>query len=246
MEYTTLASFILASRLAAYPDGESAGDVQELLAQPLALFPGRDRSLWDALRAAVHLHLEGSAAVAHTASRYIDLFDRGAPVNSLYETEYGLRRSQLKTSELADIAGFYEAFGFKLSDEEGSREMCDHIAVECEFYALLAAKEQYQKEAGDSEGEAIIRDARRKFLQDHLGRYPKAIAERPLVQQDPLYGVVFQWIHELVGAECDALGVTPVPVDYRDTLDLNEPLGCGSSEAIVSTIGGGAKARPVQ
>ena len=241
MENQQTASFILASRLATYPNQEVASDVVELISNVPEFFPGLSGDLFSEVREHALTVYNNSDEVRSLASRYIDIFDRGSSDNSLYETEYGLRRSQLKTTELADIAGFYEAFGFRLSDVGDRKELHDHIALECEFYALLIAKEAFLQQSSDKEGVEIVRDARKKFLQDHLGRFPRAIAERPLVGEDPFYALVFRWIADLVEHECDRLDVGVVPVNYRDGTDQDGEISCGSSDSIVSSIGGRAR-----
>jgi TorA maturation chaperone TorD len=72
-----------------------------------------------------------------------------------------------RTQQLADIAGFYRAFGLDLSSECGER--LDHITVEAEFFYVLLAKEAAALSDGDREGVEICRDARRKFFQEHVG-----------------------------------------------------------------------------
>ena len=44
-----------------------------------------------------------------------------------------------KGNTLADIGGFYQAFGLTL--DRGIHELPDHIAVELEFYGLLLLKQ---------------------------------------------------------------------------------------------------------
>jgi DMSO reductase family type II enzyme chaperone len=71
--------------------------------------------------------------------------------------------------ELADIAGFYRAFGVEVTP--GS-ERPDHIAAELEFMHLLTVKEFVADQEGESDENAkICRDAQRAFLKDHLGRW---------------------------------------------------------------------------
>jgi TorA maturation chaperone TorD len=112
-----------------------------------------------------------------------------APLESLdrdYETTFGasggLRCSPNETShapetpqegltrtfELADISGFYRAFGVEVTP---GTERVDHIAAELEFMHLLAVKEGVADEGGDNANAQLCRDAAATFLRDHLGRW---------------------------------------------------------------------------
>jgi nitrate reductase assembly molybdenum cofactor insertion protein NarJ len=87
----------------------------------------------------------------------------------MYETELGLPHEFRQSQELADIAGFYQAFGFHTG--AAVRERPDHLATELEFMYLLALKEAYAVVNSMPEQAEICVDAQRKFLQDHLGRW---------------------------------------------------------------------------
>jgi TorA maturation chaperone TorD len=80
-----------------------------------------------------------------------------------YETSYLPKGSQGSMRELADIAGFYRAFGFRTHGEKP-----DHLGAELEFVALLCIKEAYARLAGDGEGAQTCAEARRKFWLEHL------------------------------------------------------------------------------
>lgn len=204
----------LASLLTAYPDADAVAsleDVKEALGEHPAIravFAEIDRSP-DELR-----------------SRFIDLFDRGGQRASLYETEYGRMRGMSKGNDLADISGFYLAFGLKLDDE--AHETPDHIAIELEFYAMLLLKEGWLAARGDAEGVDVVHDARKKFLRDHLGPFAAAIAARPDVAADAVYGPVFAWLGELVRQECRELDVEPAKLDYFADVEVKEEMKCGS------------------
>jgi len=86
-----------------------------------------------------------------------------------YETEYGLPHEFRQSQELADIAGFYRAFGFNVGGKV--RERPDHLAVELEFMCLLALKEAYAAQNESVEHAEVSADAQRKFIEDHLGRW---------------------------------------------------------------------------
>jgi TorA maturation chaperone TorD len=92
-----------------------------------------------------------------------------------YETEYGLPHEYRQSQEMADIAGFYRAFGFNLGG--AVRERPDHIAVELEFMHVMALKEAYALDSGITEHVEICIEAQGKFLQDHLGRWVDLFAQ---------------------------------------------------------------------
>jgi nitrate reductase assembly molybdenum cofactor insertion protein NarJ len=191
-------SFLLASIAIGYPDGELAPSCAALASVPDGVRP---------ILAALARSLED------LQSAYIDRFDRGKHRVSLYETEYGRMRGLSKGNDLADLCGFYRAFGLTLEDEQ-VHEMPDHLAVELEFYAVLLLKQELLGDRRDEEGRAIVERARGSFLVDHLGRVARAIAARPELREDPIYGPLLAWCAELVDAECAELGVTPAPLDF--------------------------------
>jgi DMSO reductase family type II enzyme chaperone len=86
-----------------------------------------------------------------------------------YETEFGLPHEFRQSQEMADIAGFYRAFGFQVGG--AARERPDHLAVELEFMYALALKEAHAESIGQPEWVGLCQEAQRKFLQDHLGRW---------------------------------------------------------------------------
>jgi hypothetical protein len=140
-------------------------------------------------------------------------------------------RGLSKGVDLADIVGFYRAFGFDL--EEGDDvEMPDHVAVELEFYAILLHKAQLLLASADTEGQEIVADARRKFLIHHLGSFATAIPRRPPVSADPIYGPLFAWCADLVAEECRRMDIAPAPLDFFAQDDASEVANCGGCVAI--------------
>jgi len=94
-----------------------------------------------------------------------------------YETDYcpqtfSVHRSQ----QIADVAGFYRAFGLEPSRER--RERADHIALELEFMAWLVEKQRLalQVHGPGSQQEEVCRDAQQRFLADHLAWWAPAFA----------------------------------------------------------------------
>lgn len=86
-----------------------------------------------------------------------------------YETEYCPQTFSVHRShQLADIAGFYQAFG--LEPSRANPERADHIALELEFMSWLILKEERAVDSGiDGRSNAqICREAQQRFLADHL------------------------------------------------------------------------------
>ncbi len=105
-------------------------------------------------------------------SEYVRLFEMGAA--PLCETSYTCAGNpELKTYEMADIAGFYRAFGLKQAYGNP-----DDIRAELEFISLLLVKELIAISNSDTESAALCRDARRKFYSEHLSRWVEALASR--------------------------------------------------------------------
>jgi nitrate reductase assembly molybdenum cofactor insertion protein NarJ len=210
---TRARDFLLASLATGYPDRELAETLQS---PELSAHPG--------IGALAGVLDGGLEPLQRT---YIDLFDRGKGRVSLYETEHGRMRGLSKGRDLADLAGFYRAFGLDLETDD-LHEMLDHVAVELEFYGILLLKQALLAEAGDDEGEAIVLDARRKFLADHLGRFVAVIAAQPTVHGDPCYGAVLAWCAALVDDECARLAVTPAPLDFFPEQREPDDVECGA------------------
>jgi len=97
-----------------------------------------------------------------------------------YETEYTLavspQHALSQPAHLADIAGFYNAFGLAISEEKPDR--VDHIATELEFMHIMALKESVAIEGNETEHVEIGRDAQCKFINDHLGRWSGQFRDR--------------------------------------------------------------------
>lgn len=92
-----------------------------------------------------------------------------------YETEYCPQTfSVYRSHQMADVAGFYRAFGLERSKEFSDR--VDHLAMECEFMAWLIAKARFAEKEHEEEGALICREAQKKFFQAHLFWWTPAFA----------------------------------------------------------------------
>lgn len=224
-------AFVLASILSAYPDDTFFENVNLLLEDKSLekLTRGFLEELLAKIRSSLDLISKTKDGIDELRSEYIDLFDRGRQVNSLYETEYGRERAMVKGNELVDIAGFYRAFGFEIGAEDVRAEMVDHVAVELEFYALLVLKSELLTQSFDANGEEIVLDARKKFLKSHLGRFVGAICERPGVVESSFYSAVFQFCRDLIQGECERLNITVEKEHWISPQAETGDISCGGS-----------------
>ncbi|MBI3244687.1 MAG: molecular chaperone TorD family protein [Chloroflexi bacterium] len=124
-----------------------------------------------------------------------------------YETEVGLPHEFRQSQEMADIAGFYRAFGFNLGGKV--RERPDHLSAELEFMHILALKEAYAAERDVLEHVEICIDAQSKFLQEHLGQWIGLFADS--LKQSATGGpfvALARFASTFVLADAKRLGVT--------------------------------------
>jgi TorA maturation chaperone TorD len=94
----------------------------------------------------------------------------------LYELSWLKAGDFAAEQELADIGGFYRAFGVCLATS--ARERVDHVSIELEFLAYLAHLEAEADGEGREELADVAREAQRSFLRDHLGRWAPIFFER--------------------------------------------------------------------
>lgn len=152
------------------------------------------------------------------ADEYLRLFMGRAPV-SLHETAYGDgRRVNGRPVELADIGGYYAAFGIQLKD--ASPDLPDHVSAECEFLSMMLLKEAYALDNGWTAEWRLTRRAAAGFLHDHLGRWPHCLLPGLREEGAPdSYLTMARLLEILVAAECRRLGVRPELTDTRMPFD---------------------------
>lgn len=91
-----------------------------------------------------------------------------------YEAEYcPSKDANQRAARMADVAGFYHAFGFALTREFPERP--DHVALEVEFIALLHEKFLL---AQHDDQRKCCEDARDHFFTDHILRWVPSFAQR--------------------------------------------------------------------
>ena len=170
---------------------------------------------------------------ADVEAEYTRLFGPGRkppvpPYETLYTASYAptARHSQ----ELADIQGFYHAFGLAVAENSADRP--DHIALELEFLGVLCKKEAHAIVEEMDEAAGIALDARRAFLADHVGCWAIGFADRLEEHATlPLYQQLAVILRELIRAEMESLEITPAKMAHdpapAQSDDQDDRLTCG-------------------
>jgi TorA maturation chaperone TorD len=220
----------LLSQAFAYP---TAPEVERLVGEDVPLALGARRHLPDAVCRALTAFagaVKGTTAIELEA-RYCEVFTHVHSADCpLYETDYGPRDVWRQSNTLADIAGFYRAFGF---DPAGERP--DHVSVELEFLHVLAYKEAWATAHGEGAKADVCRDAALAFERDHALRWLPGLAARAeaLGSAGP-FAAVARLLAELCVVESERTGVSPpedlpVPTGASD-VDDDAPSLCEVEE----------------
>lgn len=152
------------------------------------------------------------------------LFEQGTACPP-YEGAYAVPQMSGKAAQLADIAGFYEAFD--MTPAPGRRDVDDHIGAELDFMAALALKEGWALAEQQGEGLNIVRSAERVFVDDHLGRWAEAFAAR-LVDTSPpaFYAAAARLLVAWLQDDCRRLNVVPRPLGGPQPAEEGTPFAC--------------------
>jgi TorA maturation chaperone TorD len=164
---------------------------------------------------------------AELEADFARLFTRD-PICPPYEGSYEADPFR-QARELADVNGFYLAFGARPAGPAAER--ADHVACELEFLSYLVLARLAAAEAGRSALESTCRDAEDAFLLDHLGRFGGAFfsgvrdgAHAPFYTQAAEVGERF------LAGELAGRGLAPEPSRGRRRLAVEaDCLRCGAA-----------------
>ncbi len=155
-----------------------------------------------------------------------------------YELEYEQGEIMQRAADLADVSGFYTAFGLDVFGLRGERP--DHLSVECEFMSVLCAKEDHGIETGPEELLDTCRKAQRDFLRDHLARWLPAFANRVIEASGGsarsahgFYNAMARFADAFVSGECRRLKIRRGPklLELRSADPTSEAeVGCGTTD----------------
>lgn len=201
--------------------------------------------------------LAATRAIDVRASLFLDLLDSLLPLGllseryntlfghavrgdcPLYEIEYARGEIFQQSHRLADVAGFYRAFGLCIDDTRCER--VDHVAAEWEFLAVCAAKQARAEawSAGldapppalDSRAAAqSCIDAQRAFLRDHAAAWMPAFFNRVRrADADGFFGRCAIFADAVVRRWCAHLNVPYGPdwLELRPVDDQDLAIECG-------------------
>ena len=133
----------------------------------------------------------------------------GAGLVPLREGGYGDgMRFAGQPTDLADVSGFYLAFGFALPESAASPP--DFLGAELEFMSLLNLKLALAFQRRRLDHARITRNAMARFLEDHLGRWAEPFATA-LADADaaPAYRTMGRLLARAVETDCLSLKVRP-------------------------------------
>ncbi len=147
------------------------------------------------------------------------------------ETEYiDAKLTFQRSHALADVSGFYSAFGLKLAAQHPERQ--DHITLELEFMAFLIGMEREAALAAAPEKEQweICHDAQKRFLGEHLIGWTPAFCHL-LARECPdgFYAAVAEFLAAWIPAERALLGVA-APCGNAEPSAIERPDECAGCD----------------
>lgn len=123
----------------------------------------------------------------------------------LYETAAGATDPFRQPQTLADVVGFYRAWGVEVSP--GARERADHLAVELEFMHYLTYREAHALCHAGPDRVALVRDAERAFLGEHLARWAPAVGRAVAARSDGWLGAAGSLLEQFLTWEAATHGL---------------------------------------
>lgn len=190
-----------------YPEAE---DLEAIRALGGSLAREAATTMAPAVRAALE-ELAGAragAGLAEAQEAYVRAFGHVTlPDCPLYETACGIGDPFAQAQALADLAGFFRAFGLDM--RSGAGERADHLSVELEFMHYLAYREAFARAHHGPREVETIRDGERCFLECHLGRWAPVVARALEARADGWLGAAGRLLGAFLEAECAAFAARP-------------------------------------
>ena len=159
-----------------------------------------------------------------------------------YETDYCPQTfSVYRSQEMADVAGYYNAFGVAPSPERPERP--DHVSLELEFMGWLVAKEIHALHQSSDEHRSVCREAQKSFAERHLCWWIPAFANalsdktKAVSPTCTFYALLGHMLPAFIAAERRLLGVpSPTRLAAPTPMLADEP-GAMSCADCASELG---------
>lgn len=204
------------SQAFSYPTEEQA---EQLVQEDLPLASALARALGDDIGGAVRAAADGfgSRTPEELEGAHRAVFSHVHAVDCPpFETDYTARDVWRQGRELADLAGFYRAFGL-----EQVHERPDAIGVELEFLHAITYKRVWAAAHEEAEHAEVCRSAEEAFLRDHLLRWGPGFATRvERVAGSGPYAMAARLLLLLLRADAARLGVA---VDEVPVVPIDRP-----------------------
>jgi TorA maturation chaperone TorD len=147
-----------------------------------------------------------------------------------YETEYiNSKFAYQRSNTLADVSGFYHAFGLTTSSVHPER--ADHVVQELEFMAFLIGLQRRADEAEPTLREVrsvVCRDAQARFLREHLIWWIPAFATLlGRTNAGGFYEAASNFLAALVACDRSLFGLNPA-TGLPAPSDIEQPEACDS------------------
>ena len=135
------------------------------------------------------------------------------------------------TRQMADVAGFYRAFGAEAHGPAAER--VDHAGCELEFLAFLGAKRLALAAEGRDDDAHTCREIEDLFLRDHLGRWLPAFCRDIAARTStPFYAALARAGEQVVTGELARRGIEPEPLGRRKRWTVEaDCMECGLANA---------------
>jgi TorA maturation chaperone TorD len=203
------------------PSRESLAEVEALADGVLALEGSPElEEVLETLRSAQLQDLE---------AEYQSLFG-GKVAVAPYEGSYELDPLR-QGRQMADVAGFYRAFGAEAQGPAAERP--DHLGCELEFLAFLELERLLAAERGDEDAAELVDEIVDTFLRDHAGRWlPTFFAGvRATAAAGSAFAALAVVGERVVAEELARRALEPSPLPRRHgTLSVEQDtFGCGQS-----------------
>jgi DMSO reductase family type II enzyme chaperone len=170
---------------------------------------------------------EVTSSLVDFEALYIELFhigNNGTPMVGLHAGDYSeLLDGQPRSEFMLDHNRWYRHFGLKVSQDDPSLDLPDHLVCQLQFLAWLSHLEA--EVALGSDSAAGYRHAQRDFIQLHAEPFITRVANgltkaRPKSSHEPLFAALGALTHALIShisqEFASTLGVTGVPLPEPD------------------------------